>query len=109
MDRLIIYRGRWARARRGQREPNGMLFGGRGYCCLGFYCRQLLGVSDETMRGRSLPSWMGLDDPVEDVEDEAAAVNDRTEGRFLDLTDDEQERHIAELFDGIGVEVLFED
>lgn len=105
---VVIDRERWARARRGVQRFCGRLFDGEYYDCLGFYCQQVHGVSDDELLDMELPAGLGIHD-LGDRADRLALLNDfGPPGSIFPWTDGAaQEAALEEEFAKLGITVEF--
>jgi len=113
MEKLTIYRSKWARAG-GRKGSSSLLNIDGNMCCLGFMC-QAQGVKHMAGKGNPADVWEQLPSDSWMIEadgrrsysrdsNHAMHANDRT-----DTSDAEKEKTIAEIFYRNGVALAFED
>lgn len=115
MKTLTIDRNKWVRGSLGNYGPSKMLNSLGNKCCLGHFGTQILGWSDDTMRGKSFPSNCTVDvtpltkesdffDIIVNTSfsDAAARYND-----YLYLTESQREEKLIKLFAENGYELSF--
>jgi hypothetical protein len=117
MRRLVIERKRWARCNEKREFVTGrssLLNENSGMCCLGFWCLQLGGLSEDDIQEKDRPSELDANDLSNipygstDLETALIDVNDRTDEQIR-MTDAEQEEEIRRLFAMAEVEAVFVD
>jgi hypothetical protein len=117
MKRLVIERSRWARRNEKREIVTGsskLLNANGGMCCLGFWCLQLGGLSEDDILEWGQPSDLNVDDlsnipcGATDLENALITVNDRTH-EWMRMSDAEQEEEIRRLFAIAEVEAVFVD
>ena len=77
-------------------------------CCLGFDCKFLNDVNDNQLYGIGYPSNWNIPSSFDDnTQRRLAYINDRSDGVYRKISNEEQEKLITEEFLKVGIEVTF--
>ncbi len=118
--KMTIPRSKWLRKRAdgkftGNAKKSCLLNSTGNMCCLGFYCRDILGISDRKMLYKGSPYDIGIREDEQYVFSNLMGVNDRTNENYptadqKKLSNVQQEKEIKQLFrKGLKVDVTFVD